>query len=78
MSRRAWSGPLQFSVATNGTIYVAQNFTGTLTEINAKGARHDLVQVSGGEVAGVNVNHVGDVTYTTTFGTEEGTRPPRS
>jgi len=42
-------GPLQFSVATNGTIYVAQNFTGTLTEINAKGARHDLVQVSGGE-----------------------------
>jgi hypothetical protein len=66
------AGPLQFSVATNGTIYVAQNFTGTLTEINAKGARHDLVQVSGGEVAGVNVNGVGDVTYTTTFASEAG------
>lgn len=66
------AGPLQFGVAPNNTIYVAQNFSGTLTEINrTNGTQHDVVQVQGGEVAGIDVRGNGDVTYTTTIGTEQ-------
>src|SRR3954462_8670958 len=51
------AGPLQFAVAPNGTIYVGQDFSGTLTEINANGNRHDVDQVQGmGEIAGVDAN----------------------
>jgi hypothetical protein len=67
------AGPLQFAVASNNTIYVGQDFSGTLTEISASGARKDLDQVQGpGEIAGVDAKNPGDVIYSKGTFDEQG------
>lgn len=67
------AGPLQFAVASNGTIYVGQAFSGTLTEITANGNRRDLDQVQGpGEISGVDARTAGDVIYSRGTFDEQG------
>lgn len=67
------AGPLQFAVASNGTIYVGQDFSGTLTEITKSGNRRDLDQVQGpGEIAGVDAKSAGDVIYSKGTFDEQG------
>lgn len=42
------AGPLQPSVARDGTVFVAQNFTGTLTKLGAGGATITVAQAPDG------------------------------
>ncbi len=68
-----FAGPLQMAVGTDGTIYVSQSFSGTLTTIGKRGARADLAfGVDGGEVAGVDAQGKGTAVFTSSNGTEEG------
>jgi hypothetical protein len=57
--------PLGLAIGTDGTIYVAQSFAGTLTSIDRKGHRRDIAQVNPESqfIAGVAAAGRGTVTY---------------
>lgn len=68
------AGPLQLAVASNGTVYVAEDFAGRLTKIDKHGRTSTVRTVAGGsEVAGVDVRGSGTLVYTTTSGVSEET-----
>ena len=62
------AGPLQFDVAPNDRIYVAQSFAGVVTKVRRDGTTKDLVTEIGG-VGGVAADGY-DVAYTFTGGDE--------
>ncbi len=65
------AGPLQLSVGTDGSIYVGQNFSGTLTKIK-KGVSTTVFQApDGAEVAGVDARGAGTLVYTTSSGASD-------
>ena len=57
--------PLSLAVDDDGTVFVAQNFAGVLTQLGPGSSRKDLVTAEGQEVGGVSVSD-GVVTYVTT------------
>ncbi|MBD0292260.1 MAG: ScyD/ScyE family protein [Jiangellaceae bacterium] len=59
------AGPLSLAVGSDGTVYVAQSFAGTLTAIDKKGGATDLASVPGASLSGVEALGRGTVTYTT-------------
>jgi hypothetical protein len=61
------SGPLQLAVGSDGTVYVAQSFSGTLTAVGKNGVT-DLVSLPGVGVEGVDATGKGTVTFTTIIG----------
>jgi len=63
------AGPLQLAVGDDGTIYVAQSFSGTLTAVGKKGVT-DLVSLPGRGMEGVDATGKGTVTFTTIGGDE--------
>ncbi|MEP6697129.1 MAG: ScyD/ScyE family protein [Pseudonocardiales bacterium] len=68
------AGPLQFAVASNGSIYVGENFAGRLTKIDKRGGTSTVTTVAqGAEVAGVDARGAGTLVYTTTTGVSEDT-----
>jgi streptogramin lyase len=72
-----FAGPLQIAVGATGSVYVAQNFSGTLSKVGKNGVVSDLVVAPGTEIAGVAALGNGTVFYTTAIGgTEES--PPTS
>lgn len=64
-------GPLGLAVGSNGTVYVAQSFAGTLTAIDKKGAR-TVAQEDGAGIGGVDARGAGTLVYTTRVGNEDG------
>ncbi len=64
--------PLQLAVGSDGTVYVSQADSGTLTAIDKKKGAKDLVSAPGTEIAGVDATGKGTVTFTTSGGTEDG------
>lgn len=68
------AGPLQLAVASNGTVYVGEDFAGKLTKIDKHGRVSTVRTVApGSEVAGVDVRGSGTLVYTTTSGISEET-----
>lgn len=68
------AGPLQLAVASNGTVYVGEDFAGKLTKIDKHGRVSTVRSVGeGSEVAGVDVRGSGTLVYTTTSGVSEDT-----
>ena len=63
------AGPLGLSVKGDGTIYVAQSFTGILTTVAPDGTRRDLVHAPG-EIAGLLARSNSSAVYTFTGGTQ--------
>ncbi len=71
------AGPLQLAVGSDGTVYVSQAFSGTLTAIDKKKGAKDLASVPTSEefpaeIAGVDAAGKGTVTFTTSGMTEDG------
>lgn len=64
-------GPLGLAVGSNGTVYVAQTFAGTLTAIDKKGTR-TVAQEDGAGIGGVYARGAGTLVYTVTAGSEDG------
>lgn len=62
-----FAGPLGLAVGDDGTIYVAEAFSGRLTSIDKHGGRHTLVDQAGNEIAGVDATGRGTVVYTQTL-----------
>lgn len=58
-------GPLQFAVANNGDVYVAQSFIGVLTKIDKHGTTDMLVPAEG-----IDVKGPGSISYTSSVGDE--------
>ena len=58
------AGPLGLAVGSEGTLYVAESFRGTLTALDRTGA-HPLASVPDGEIAGVDAHGRGTLVYTT-------------
>ena len=65
------AGPLQMSVGSDGTIYVGQDFSGTLTRIKNGQASTVFQAPEGVEVAGVDARGAGTLVYTTSSGASE-------
>jgi hypothetical protein len=65
------TGPLQFAVGRDGTVYADNDFEGTLTAYRGGVARP--VASAPSELAGVDAHGRGTVVYTTTTGDENGT-----
>jgi hypothetical protein len=63
-------GPLTFDVARNGTLFVGQAFSGTLTKVDRHGTATDLVGPDGTDLAAVSVDH-GTVTWNERVGDEQ-------
>jgi hypothetical protein len=63
-------GPTQIDVA-GSSVYVTQEFLGTVTRIDADGSRHDLAQEMG-DVAGLDAESDGSVVYNFSGGDENG------
>jgi hypothetical protein len=64
-------GPLGLAVAPNGTAYVAESFRGALTTVSPTGVKRQLAAIEGGEIAGVHVDHTGDVAIVSTVENED-------
>jgi hypothetical protein len=58
------AGPLQLALGRHGKVYVAQDFSGTLTQLGPGGARADIASNPGGELAGVDVGKHNAIFYT--------------
>lgn len=65
-------GPLGLSLASNGSMYVAEAFAGTLTRINRDGTRTTVVTAEGGFLPGVDATRTAQAAYTVSGGTEAG------
>lgn len=63
-------GPLTFDVGRGGTLYIGQDFSGTLTKVAPGGVATDLVGPNGTDLAAVSV-HRGAVTWAERVGDEE-------
>lgn len=72
------AGPLGLSVNMNGTIFVGESFSGTLTKIDRDGEKSAFVTVAAGpegpsgEIAGVDARRMAQAAYVTTGGNESG------
>lgn len=65
------AGPLQLSVGSDGTIYVGQDFSGTLSKISHGKTSTVFQAPDGAEVAGVDARGAGTLVFTTTSGASE-------
>ena len=63
-------GPLGLAVAADGTAYVAESFRGALTAVSPNGAKRQIAEIEGAEIAGVHVDG-SDVVVTTTVENED-------
>lgn len=63
-------GPLTFDVAHDGTLYIGQDFSGTLTKVTPGGTATDVVGPNGTDLAAVSYHH-GSLTWNERVGDEE-------
>lgn len=65
------AGPLQLAIGSDGSLYVGQDFSGTLTRVKNGTSTTVFQAPNGSEVAGVDARGPGTLVYTTSAGAGE-------